>query len=254
MRKLLKTGLLTVMILTVAGCSATRKRKSTGMVSETADAAISAIIAGVLNYNITDRGFIIKKGRIELDGTDFDGSFGFNARLNSKGDFLASVRGPLGIELARMISVANDIAVIDRINRVVYLGKKDAVMKKNGLPADFLKIVFGDMPELTGLNYKAGGVNELTVTAVEEGFEREIRICTDELKVCGEQIRSPASAHEVMIEFSDFRSNDGLKYASEILMSEKLKMIRLRLSIDEFAGGYDTEIAFNLPSYKRSAL
>jgi hypothetical protein len=87
---------------------------------------------------------------------------------------------------------------------------------------------------------------------VEDGFERELRICTDELKVCGEQIRS--SAHEVMIEFSDFRSNDGLKYASEIMMSEKMKMVRLRLSIDEFAGGYDTEIAFTLPSYKRITL
>jgi hypothetical protein len=57
-----------------------------------------------------------------------------HARLNAKGDFYASVRGPLGIELARILMVGNEVAAIDRFNRKIYVGKKDAVMKKNGLP------------------------------------------------------------------------------------------------------------------------
>jgi len=254
MRKLLKTGLLAVMIILLAGCSATRKRRSADSGNAPADATVSAIISSVINYNITERGFIIKRGRIELSGTEIDGDFGFNARLNSKGDFLASVKGPFGIELARLISVGNDIAAIDRINRIVYVGKKDAVMKKNGMPVDFLKIIFGDMPELQTWDYQNTGGNELVVKTVESGFEREIRICKDESKVCGEKIKSPVAAHEITLGFGYFRSIDGVKYASEIMVHEKQKMVNVKLSIDEFVSGYDTDIAFTLPSYKRSSL
>jgi len=254
MRKLLKIGFLAVMIIILAGCSATRKRRSTETVSAPADATVSEIIAGVVNYNITDRGFIVKKGRIELEGTEIDGSFGFNARFNSKGDFLASVRGPLGIELARLISVGNDIAAIDRINRIVYIGKKDAVMSRNGVPEDFLKIIFGDMPDLKQQSYKTSGGNELVVNSVAEGFERELRICMDESKVCAESIRSTGSEQEITINFSNFRRSEGIKYASEILMREKRKDISVRLSIDDFSDGYDTDIEFTLPSYRRSSL
>ncbi|MDZ7633069.1 MAG: hypothetical protein U5L72_00925 [Bacteroidales bacterium] len=115
MRKLLKTGLITVMIILLAGCSASRKRKSTETGSLPADANISAMISSIRGYNICDKGFVIKRGRIELEGTEYDGSYGFNARVNSKGDFFASVRGPLGIELIRLIAVGNDIAAISRL-------------------------------------------------------------------------------------------------------------------------------------------
>ena len=50
-------------------------------------------------------------------------------------------RGPLGIELARILVVGNEVAVIDRFNRRLYVGKKDAVLKKNGLPEDFMRTI-----------------------------------------------------------------------------------------------------------------
>ncbi len=64
------------------------------------------------------------------------------------------MKGPLGIELIRLIAVGNDIAAISRLERIVYVGKKDAVMKKNGMPEDFIKIIFGDLPEMDYQNYK----------------------------------------------------------------------------------------------------
>ncbi len=63
MRKILKTGLITVMIILLAGCSASRKRKSTEPGSVPADANISAMISSIKSYNITDKGFVIKRGQ-----------------------------------------------------------------------------------------------------------------------------------------------------------------------------------------------
>ncbi|MDZ7633068.1 MAG: hypothetical protein U5L72_00920 [Bacteroidales bacterium] len=48
-------------------------------------------------------------------------------------------------------------------------------MKKNGMPADFIKIIFGDLPELEYQNYKMEGERELIIKSVESGFEREIQ-------------------------------------------------------------------------------
>jgi len=254
MRKILKTGLITVIIILLAGCSASRKRKSTEAGSVAADANISAMISSIKSYNITGKGFVIKRGRIEVEGTDYDGSYGFNARLNSKGDFFASVRGPLGIELIRLIAVGNDIAAISRLERIVYVGKKDAFMKKNGMPEDFIKIIFGDMPELNYQDYKMTGEREMIVKSVENGFEREINLCLDESKVCRESINSTASDHQITLDFNAFMSSGDVKYASEILMKEKRNMLQVKLSIEEFTSGYDTDINFTLPSYKRSTL
>ncbi len=254
MRKILKTGLITVLIIILAGCSASRKRKSSEPGSVPADATISAMISSIRDYNITEKGFVIKRGRIELEGTEYDGSYGFNARLNSKGDFFASVKGPLGIELIRLLAVGNDIAAISRLERIVYVGKKDAVMKKNGMPAEFIKIIFGDLPEMDYQNYRTVGDRELIVKSVDNGFENEINICLDELKVCRENIISTTSDHQITLDFNNFMSSGDVKYASEILMKEKKKMLQVRLSIEEFDSGYDTDIDFNLPSYKRSTL
>jgi len=254
MRKGLNAALIACMIILLAGCSASRRRKSADVSVLPADASIDAVISNVVNYNITGKGFVIKRGRIELEGTEFDGSFGFTARLNSKGDMVAAVKGPLGIELVRLIAVGNDIAAIDRISRIVYVGKKDAVMKKNGLPDNFIEVIFGDLPDGDFRNYRMTEQGELILALSDKDFENEITVCPDESKVCREQISSQGTGHEITLDFSYFRSSGDVKYASEIVMKEKKKMLLVKLTIDDFISIYDEKIEFSLPSYKRGSL
>jgi uncharacterized protein YceK len=254
MRKIVSTGLIVTLILLLAGCSAARKRKTadTGVTGTEAD--YIAVMRTVSDNNITEKGFVIRRGRIELDGTEFDGNFGLNARLNSKGDFYISVRGPLGIELVRLLSVGDDIAAIDRFNRTVYVGKKEEVLRKNGMPADFMEIIFGDLPVLGEHDFKKAADGGFVISTADENFEREIRICPDEMKVCAESISSESSGHEITLNFSEFR-NVGLgRYASLIQMHEKKRMFHVKLTIEELETAYDTEIEFAVPSYKRSSL
>ena len=253
MREIVKTSFIIFMIILMSGCAARRKRSSDQPLV-TGDASMITIIGGVREYNITDNGFVIKKGRIELEGTETDGSFGLNARLNSKGDFFASVRGPLGIELVRLLAVGNDIAMIDRINREVYLGKKDAVLLKNGMPEDFMKTVFGDLPVVDYSNYTSNG-NKLIINAKgENNLEQDITVCTDELKVCRERLAYTGTDREIILDFSNFMNSGEIRYPSAIMLTETKRMFRVKLSIDDIVSGYDTNIEFNLPAYKRSAL
>ena len=176
-----------------------------------------------------------------------------NARLNSKGDFYCSVRGPLGIELVRLLMVGNDIAAIDRFNRTVYIGKKDEVLRKNGMPDDFMKIVFGDIPAESDMIFNTSRNNEVRLTAGSEDFKREISVCINEMKVCSQVIDANTSDHELYLTFDNFAVSGGKKYASAITMEEKVKMFHVKLFIDDLIYGYDNDIEFNLPSYKRES-
>ena len=101
MRKEIKIIIVLTLVMFMSGCAAFRKGKDTGMVTGDVAVDYSTVAATVMNNNITDRGFEIRRGSIELEGTEIEGKFGLHARMNSKGDFYASVRGPLGIELVR---------------------------------------------------------------------------------------------------------------------------------------------------------
>lgn len=253
MRAVIKCQIIVLMLL-MAGCSATRRGRTGDVTIPPPDAGYSLIVDNVADDNITDNGFEIRKGRIELEGTQIEGKFGMHARLNSKGDFYGSVRGPLGIELVRILMVGNDIAVIDRFNRRVYIGKKDDILKKNGLPEDFMKIIFGDMPSAQDITYLGSDSNEITVKAGDDEFSRVISICLGEMKVCRQEIVTAESGRRIYMAFSNFREKEGRKYASEISVEERKKMFHVKLFIDDLIYGYVSEIEFMLPSYTRESL
>lgn len=246
--------LIAALILGISGCNVLRKSRVTdpGKIPESADYA--SMVIEVFENNITDRGFEIRKGSIEIEGTQIEGKFGLHARLNAKGDFYASVRGPLGIELVRILIVGNDVAAIDRFNKTIYIGKKDAVMKKNGLPDDFMRILFGDMPVSVNKDYRNIADGQVFVTGGDDEFRREITICADEMKICQEKIDAASTGHTVYLNFSSFRETGGKRYASSISMEEKKKMFHVKLFIEDLEYGYDSDIAFTLPSYKRENL
>ena len=100
MRKV--TGIIAVLlvVLVISGCAGGKKRRtSEGAGPE--ETSYENVLQRVAENNIVTGGFIIQKGSIELKGTPVEGEFGFNAKLNSLGDIVPSVRGPLGIELSR---------------------------------------------------------------------------------------------------------------------------------------------------------
>jgi hypothetical protein len=254
MRKPLKIASSVLLIFLLAGCAGFRKGKTTESAGEPAAAGYAEIISSVIDNNITPGGFEIRKGSIELEGTEIEGKFGLHARLNSKGDFFGSVRGPRGIERVRLLMGGDDVAAIDRFNRTVYVGKKSSVLAKNGMPEDFMTIIFGDMPSESSGNFSAGGTHEISVVAGNDEFTRDIAVCLDEMKICSQKVEALTSGHEILLSFGNFVSRDGRKYASLVTMEEKKKMFHVKLFIDDIIFGYDSDIEFSLPSYKRVSL
>lgn len=253
MRKV--TGIIAVLlvVLVISGCAGGKKRRtSDGAGPE--ETSYENVLQRVAENNIVTGGFIIQKGSIELKGTPVEGEFGFNAKLNSLGDIVLSVRGPLGIELVRFLAVGNEVCMIDRIGRTVYLGKRDEIMGKYGLPAEFAEIVFGDFTETDYKRIERAGENRIVIEYEEGLHKRVVTICADEAKICSETIVSDMPEGTIELEFGNFRTDDELKYPGEITIEETKRMFHVKLNIEQLTGGYTDPIEFVFPQYRRKPL
>ncbi len=256
MRKIIKITTLCLLVLIIAGCATTRKKKDRQAAEETISAMdMEAVMTSIRSYNITDDGFIIKKGKIDLiSGTPVEGEYGFTAKLNNEGDFYASVRGPLGIEVLKILAVGNDVCGIIRLTRTVYVGKKDDLMQKYGLPEDFFTAIFGDMKDFDFQNTDSISGNRLILHKDNEKLERLITVCLDEMKVCSEDIYSIKEKKEFSLAFSNFTVSEEKKYASEIDLKQKDEDFHVKLYIETLIPGCSEKIEFNVPSYKSETL
>jgi hypothetical protein len=253
MRKV--TGIVAVLLLMIIinGCAA-GKMRSTEEGSGAPEMSYENVLQRVVENNIVSGGFVIQKGSIELRGTPVEGEFGFNAKLNNLGDMVLSVRGPLGIELVRFLAVGNELCMIDRLGRTVYLGKKDEIMSKYGLPAEFALIIFGDFAA-TGYKSIARDGEGRIIIEYDEGLRRRVvTICADGAKKCKESIVSDMPEGSIELAFGDFKTDGILKYPGEITIQETNRLFHMKLNIEQFKGGFTDPIEFVFPQYRRKPL
>lgn len=245
---------VTLMLVIVSACASSRKKRSTTDTAVTSCLNNDVALGRVVDNNIVAGGFIIQKGSIELRGTPVEGEFGFNAKVNSAGDIVLSVRGPLGIELIRIFAVGNEICVIERLGKTVYLGRKDEILKRYGMPGDFAEILFGDLPA-TGFNsIDVASQNRIVVEYSDSLHRRIATICTEEDKICSQSVISSKPEGTLEFIFADFRISDGVKFPGEIVIEENKRMFHVKLRIQQMTGGYEAPIELQIPSYKRKAL
>jgi hypothetical protein len=256
MQKIIKILAVILMIIAVNGCATARKKRNSQAAEDvTGSIDLKSTMSGIRAYNITDDGFYIKKGRIDfIGGTPVEGEYGFTAKLNNEGDFFASVKGPLGIEILKILAVGNDICGIIKLTKTVYVGKKDKMMQKYGLPEDFLTAVFGDLPEVEFQEADSVTGNSLILHRNNDKLERLITVCLDEMKVCSEAIYSINEKKQFSLGFSNFTISEGRKYASEIDLTEKGEDLHVKLYIETLVPGCSDKIEFEVPPYKSEGL
>ena len=256
MQKIINIIAISLLVLSVTGCVTTRRKKDRQAGEEAmASMDLNTVLTSIRSYNITGDGFIIKKGRIDLiNGTPVEGEYGFTAKLNNEGDFYASVKGPLGIEVIRILAVGNDVCGIIKLTRTVYVGKRDELMQKYGLPDDFFTAIFGDIPDFDFQNTDSIVGNRLILHKNNDKLERLITVCLDEMKVCSEEIYSVKEKKEFSLAFSNFSVSEDKKYASEIDLVQKGEDFHVKLYIETLVPGCTEKIDFNVPSYKSESL
>jgi len=234
----------------MTACSVTRKSSTEAGKDVRRAMAYSTVIEQVKNNNITEEGFYLRKGRLEIEGTSIDGSYGLNARYNTKGDLNVSVRGPLGIEVVRLIAIEGRVYLVDRIGRTVYRGSQGDLLAKYGLPENVIAVIFGDLVSSGKESYSMAGGETMLIRSEMRNIERETDICLDEGKVCSGKYRDIINGNEVLLNYKSFKDTQGKKYASEIYLEQMKNKIQIRIRIDDLICGYSEDVNYALPSYR----
>ena len=156
--------------------------------------------------------------------------------------------------MIKILAVGNDICGIVRLTRTVYIGKKDEMMQKYGLPEDFFTAIFGDLPEIDIPEVDSIAGNKLILQKNNDKLQRLITVCLDEMKVCSEDIISIKENKQFSLAFSNFTVYEDRKFASEIDLAEKGEEFHVKLFIESLIPGCSEKIEFNVPSYKSESL
>lgn len=247
--------LLIVIIAYVSSCSVGRKggRTNDAKVADISD--VNAFGEAVKALNINKEGFIIKKANVELEGTEIEGKFSLYAKVNDKGDFFVSVRGPLGIELARAISAGDSVFVINKINRVVLFGSRSSLLKRAGLPENLIEIITGDIPENLSFAMAKVAENGLIGLSYDDiKYRNEIKINREMMKISEEVIRTSDEEAKYIMKFGNFIDSGSKRYPSEVEVEGVEKMFHVKIDILELHLGFKERIEIVLPAYRREAL
>jgi len=250
-------GVILVFLLLVIleSCASTKIRSGIEGDGGSGTRADIALGESVRNFNIAEKGFIIRRANIRFEGTPMEGSVTLIAKINSKGDFIASVKGPLGIELARAISVDDSLFVVNRMEKVIMSGSRAAMLNKAGMPEDIIGIVFGDMPAMLTLNKTSKSTGNEIVTKYSFGnYINEIAISKSDRKVSWENIETEDGRILYSFRFNNFKKSRSAVFPSTIEIEGKEKMFHVKINISDMEIGYRDKIEIVLPRYRRVKL
>jgi len=252
-----KGGIVLIIIIVAifSSCSTARKRGQTVGGKSPGISDINAFGDAVKALNINKEGFIIKKANVELEGTEIEGKFSLYAKVNDRGDFFVSVRGPLGIELARAISAGDSVFVINKINRVILFGSRSNLLKRAGLPENLIEIVTGDIPDAISFSEAKTSENGLVYLSYSDiKYRNDITVNREVMKISEEIIRTSDEEAKYLMKFGNFIDSGSKRYPATVEVEGVEKMFHVKIDILELKLGFNEKIDIVLPPYRRESL
>jgi len=252
-----KVAAVFFMFLTVlmVSCSTAKKGKSIP-VSNNSNATEYRILDLTVKNNLLEKGFILKNAKLDISSKSYSGNMSLVAKVNKDGDFMAIGKGPVGIEVFRVYGINDSIWVIDRINRRIYEGKASSVYGKYGLPADFWRLIIGDIPESAVLNTETISKSKSDIDAYsnDEVYDRDLVIDRGALKAKELNIYSHELGEDITFEYSNFKTENGNIYPGTVIVDSKSPMFHVEMNIENISCEVQDSIKKKLPDYRSFGL
>lgn len=251
-----KQGLLIAAIISVlfSSCSTLRKNRSSDEAGLTGRAGLERLTAQVIENNVGRDGYEIKKGRIENIGGSVSGTFNFYARVSSRNDLYLSVRGPLSVEIVRVIAVDDKIYIINRLSKEILVSDKSRILGGIELPAYWPALLVGDLISKSYDRIITEGDDSVEFSSEEGDFDMDITLDKSELKARNIAVSSKELEKAIDFDFSHYREGDGIKYPGEVEIRDSGNMFHVKLYIQELISGNVGEIELSLPDYPKRDL
>jgi hypothetical protein len=241
-------------ILFLCSCSSAKRGKT---VVENNSAVLSGekILELSIQNNFGDNGVLIKNGKAYIESSLFSGNFDFYVKKNSMGDYTISGMGPLGIELIKIYGIKDSTYVIDRINKKIYAGKTTNVYSKYGLPADFMTLLFGDIPGKAILHSATiNEIGEVEAFYEDKYYSREILIKRDVLRAVKTVINKNVSGESLTFSYDKFVNVEGITYPQKICIDCVKPLFHVEILVESIKSPVNEFINMKLPDFKTIGL
>lgn len=246
----IKNTLFVILLFFLYSCSATRKNAVTN-VTDNSNLSANKAIELCKEKNIAEKGFFIKNGKIKIESRGFSGEFDFYAKVNSTGDFVVSCKGPFDIELFRAYGNADSVFLIDKINRQVFGGDKNALIKKYGLPSDFWVYLIGDIPENAILKNRYRRSDEFYfLTETYGNVMAATSVGKKSMKAEETVIKDLDTNEQVSFNYKSFKGIENYSYPEYVTITSDSLMFHVEIEIKKFSVVVNQPIKPKIAGYK----
>jgi len=240
-----KITLIICLLIISSGCSVNRIRKS----SEVETSAIKARgnIADIMKeQNLTNGPFIIQRADIEVIGLDQSEKIITNIKFNSSNEFLISIRGKTGIEIARIFVSSDTILANDRINRKMFCASPEYLKTRYGLSISFLPLLLGDFigNNLLAKNEKDCYEGFLSNDILVEGVKIRYTVDCDKGKLVSAIGESSLDDVKICFNYSEFFKQNGKWIPGKIEFEDSFRKTKILIEIKKISLPWDGEIEF----------
>lgn len=236
-----------VLFLTVvsAGCSVIKNGRSKNY-GFYGSLITEQTLESIKRQNITANRFYIQKAEIELIGPETREKFLGSIKFETTGKYLISLKSKTGIEAARVFVTNDTILINDRINRKLYCGSPDYLIRKLGISVSVLPVIFGDF---IGDNF-SGNIQaecfegildvECLISGMKIKYVIDCRKGKPVLAVPGNSIFN----EDIKIKYNDFIKNGDFLTPSNIEISSSQKKTTIKIRILKIESPWDGTIEF----------
>lgn len=227
------------------GCSVIRNRETLNYEFKN-DVLDERILERTAKQNITSDGFYIQKAEFKISTKEETKKLLGSIKFEKSGQFLISIKSRSGIEAARVFISADTVLINNRINRKLYYGSSDYFMRKYGVKASVLKIIFGDYINdnlSDNSKVKCSGGKMYTEGTVS-GIRIKYTIDCKKEKIILSETEHNWKESKILIKYGDFFKNGNILLPGKIEIRDEESMTTIEIRIKKIELPWQGSIEF----------
>lgn len=236
---------VSIIVAVLSSCSSIKLADTEGR-KNTFEVNTEKLLERVKSNNIIKEALAINKIAIEYKEKGKRRRFRANLKYNGTDSMLISIRTFAGIEAARVLIKEDSIKIMDRINKIMYIGETDKIVAKYGVNQEFIDLFFGDIikieVEKRRLQCKDGIVE---ISEYEREKTVDYYIDCDINKIVKVEGHWGVVNQNVKGTFSNFRNDSGFMYPGNITWILDQQGIELEIKMENLVKSENTNILFS---------
>jgi hypothetical protein len=240
-----KISFISILLILSTGCSVIRNRETWNNEFKN-DISDERILERVEKQNITLNGFYIQKADVKISTKGETKKLLGSIKFEKPDKFLISIKSRSGIEAARVFISDDTVLINNRINRKLYYGSSEYIMRKYGVKTSVLRIMFGDyINDNLSDNGKikcSGG--KLYTDGIISGIRIKYTIDCKKEKIILSETGNNWKESKILIEYGDFLNNGKMLFPGRIEIRDEESMTTIEIRIRKIESPWNGNIDF----------